>query len=82
MGKRDYYLKGSYNKICDICGQKFKAHECRMQWNNLQACRVCFEKRNPQDFVKGVKDDQRVPIARPDAKPDKFITTPITPEDL
>jgi hypothetical protein len=33
--------------------------------------------RNPQDFVRGVKDDQSLPFARPEA-PDEFISEPIT----
>jgi hypothetical protein len=81
MGAKDYYSHGNYNVICDLCGQKHKSTEVRMQWNNLLACNTCFEPRNPQDFVKGIRDDQRVPIARPDSNP-KFITTQISPEDL
>lgn len=81
MGKADYYKHGDYNVICDVCGRKFKASTCKLKWNNMLACSVCFEERNPQDFVKGVADDQRVPLARPEA-PDRFIVNPIKPEDL
>lgn len=82
MGKKDYFSHGNWNAICDICGQKYKGTELKMQWNNLFTCPTCFEPRNPQDFVKGVRDDMRVPIARPDSKPETFITIPITPDDL
>jgi hypothetical protein len=82
VGKRDYYKKGDYNVICDRCGAKFKASECAMEWDNLFVCKAnCFEERQPQDFVRGLVDDQTVSIARPRAK-DKYITTPITPADL
>ena len=81
MGKRDYYKKGDYNVICDRCGAKFKASECRLEWDNLFVCYRCFEIRQPQDFVRGKEDDQRVPIARPRG-PDRFIEDQITVEDI
>lgn len=82
MGKRDYYKKGDYNVICDRCGFKFKASECQMEWDNLFVCKeTCWEARQPQDFVRGRKDDQTVPIARVRGEP-QFQTVPITPEDL
>lgn len=80
MGKADYYKKGDYNVICDICGTKHKASDCRMQWNNLFTCSTCYEERNPQDFVRGVRDKQRVPIPRPDGEP--IFVGIVTPDDL
>ena len=81
MGKRDYFISGDYNVLCDRCGQKFKASECKMEWDNLFVCDYCWEVRQPQDFVRGLKDDQRVPIAR--LRPTvTFITGEVTPEDL
>jgi hypothetical protein len=41
----------------------------RTQWDGLRVCKDCFEVRQPQDFVRGVKDEQSVPIARPDSEP-------------
>ena len=81
MGHADYFKHGDYNVICDICGFKYKASETRLQWNNLLACSTCYEERHPQDFVRGIRDDQRVPIPRPDTEP-VFITRDITPDDL
>jgi len=80
MGHADYYKAGDYNVICDQCGFKFKASECKMQWNNLFVCSECYEERQPQDFVRGLKDNQQVPIPRPEGEP-KFITRIITPDD-
>jgi hypothetical protein len=65
MGKRDYYDKGNYNVICHRCGQKFKATEWKEEWNGLHVCYYCWEARQPQDFVKGLTDDQSVPVASP-----------------
>jgi hypothetical protein len=83
MGKRDYYKQGDYNVICDICGAKRKASECRLQWNNLFVCSsTCFNTRQPQDFVRGLKDDQTVPIARPRSTLTFLSAGDVTPEDL
>lgn len=81
MGKRDYYKRGEWNAICDRCGAKFKSGEMRMEWDNLWVCKECWEPRQPQDFVRGLKDDQTVPISRPPGE-DKFITGEVKPEDL
>lgn len=81
MGKRDYFIFDDYNVICDRCGAKFKASECKMEWDNLFVCKWCWEPRQPQDYVRGVKDDQRAPIVRARGET-QFITTEVTPEDL
>jgi len=57
--------KGAWNVICDRCGFKFKSDKCRIEWDNLFVCKKCYEERHPQDFLKAVKDDMKVPIVRP-----------------
>lgn len=80
--RRNHYVAGSYNVICDRCGFKKKRGEVKLEWDNLLVCKdTCWEIRQPQDFVRGVPDPQTVPIARPEA-PDQFITSPVLPEDL
>lgn len=69
MGRADFYADGQYNFICDQCGFKRKSKDMRRQWDGLQVCKNCWEPRHPQDFVKGVKDDPSVPVARPDQDP-------------
>jgi hypothetical protein len=81
MGSKDYYSHGNNNVECDLCGQKYKRTDCKMQWNNLFTCPTCFEPRNPQDFVKGVPDNQRAPITRYNPTI-TFVTNQITPDDL
>lgn len=81
MGKRDYYKSGEWNAICDRCGAKFKSSELQIEWDNFWVCKQCWEPRHPQDFVRGRKDNQTVPISRP-VGAYKFITTEIKPEDL
>ena len=41
------------------------ASRTRKEWNGLIVLDRFWEPRHPQDFVKGVKDDQTVPEARP-----------------
>ena len=68
---KDIYIKGDYNAICDRCGFKFKASEMKMTWDNLFVCGPDWEPRQPQDFVRGVRDNQLVSIPRPEG-PDTF----------
>lgn len=47
--------------ICMRCGAKRHVSELRKQWNNLRVCfDTCWEARNAQDFVRGVRDPQMV----------------------
>jgi hypothetical protein len=67
----DYYADGEWNTICDICGFKFKANQLKKTWDGFMECRKCWRPRQPQDFVRGTKDQQAVPWTRPEA-PDSF----------
>lgn len=69
MGHADYLKLGDYNGICDQCGFKYKFSDLKKQWDDLIVCRKCFEHRHPQDFVRGVKDNQSVPESRSDSTP-------------
>ena len=76
MGRADHVKHGDWNVICDRCGMKRKASECRTTWDNLFVCRTtCWMPRHPQDFVVGVPDDQTVPIARPNIQATMGTTT-------
>ena len=68
MGHADYYKSGTYNGICDRCGSKFKFSDLKLEWDGLYVCTAngCWEPRQPQDYVKGVRDDMAVPVSRPD----------------
>lgn len=78
---RNVFIKGDYNVICDECGFKKKASECKLRWDGCFVCQADWEPRQPQDFLRAFPDNQRVPLPRPEA-PDQFITTPVNPEDL
>lgn len=61
-----YYAKGQWNALCDRCGSQYKSGQLKKEWNGLMVCKECYEPRHPQDFVKGVKDDQSVEWTRPE----------------
>jgi len=69
------------NAIDDATGFKVKLVDLRRQWDGAMC--VDPDRRNPQDFVRGVPDKMALPFSRPEA-PDTFIDplTPITPGDL
>lgn len=50
------------------------------QWDGQIVWRETRDIRNPQDFVRGVKDDQSLPFARPET-PDSFIAENLAWED-
>lgn len=70
----EYYKPGDFWRICDVCGFRYRASETRKQWDGLIVCVHDFSVRNPQDFVRGVADLQRVPDPRPEAA-DRFLDT-------
>lgn len=75
MGKADYYAEGQWNFFCDLCGAKNKSSDAMKTWNGLYVCRHHKELRNPQDFLRGVKDDPSVPWSRPEVEPENFVMT-------
>lgn len=78
MGRADWYKSGSWNAICEVCGIKVKATSLRKRWDGVMVCPRDWEPRQPQDFVRGVKDNPSVPISRPEAS-DSFIPFFYTP---
>ena len=69
MGKADYLSLGEWNVKCDRCGFKFKSGMLKKTWDDLMVCSTCYEVRHPQDFVRGVPDNQNPPWVRPDPAP-------------
>jgi len=65
-GKADYFADGQWNFYCDLCGAKTKSKDGVKTWDNFRVCRHHKEVRNPQDFIRGIKDDTSVPWSRPE----------------
>jgi len=67
--------------ICEASGFKCYADQLVRQWDGAMVLSRFLDKRNPQDFVRGVRDNPAPRFARPEA-PDVFIASPVTAEDL
>lgn len=82
MRRRRYGLPGTDEPqaIDPASGFKVPLSQLARQWDNEMVDRRFVDKRNPQDFVRGVKDKQNLPFARPEP-PDTFIATNIFWED-
>ena len=67
--------------ICDASGFKYPISELVKQWDGVYVHRKFVDRRNPQDFVTGVPDNQTPLLTRPES-PDVFISSPVLPGDL
>lgn len=74
MANADFYADGEWNFFCDLCGRKEKSSKGVKTWDNHYVCRHHKEARNPQDFVRGVKDIQTVPWSRTEPT-DQYVLT-------
>lgn len=63
------YRGGTFLRTCDRSGFVTKAPNTKQEWTQAIVERRFWEARQPQDFVRGVKDDQTVPQARPQPPP-------------
>ncbi len=70
-GKADFLDLGGWNAACFECGRKFKGSELLRNWQGYWVCRRHWEPRQPQDFVRGVKDVQTPPFIQPQT--DEFV---------
>lgn len=65
MADDKHFVPGDYYRISDRSGRKIRAGKTRKEWTNSIVGEKEWEPRHPQDFVRGVKDDQNVPEPRP-----------------
>ena len=72
MGRELFYIPGSFYRKDDISGFPQRAEKTQKMWNNLYATGTLWNPRQPQDLVKGVKDNQTVLDARP-LPPNTFV---------
>ena len=54
------YDSGDWKADCDVCGRTYKASKLKQRWDGLRVCQQDWEPRQPQDFVRGVPDNQSV----------------------
>jgi hypothetical protein len=65
MADDKHFVMGDFYRIDDRTGFKVRARKTRQEWTGLIVDRARWEARQPQDFVKGVVDNQNVPLPRP-----------------
>lgn len=63
---RNYYVPGSWNVVCDVCGFKFKSHMLKQRWDGRMTCSKDYEQRHPMDLLRVPKDDPSVEWSRPE----------------
>ena len=64
-----YYRSGEWNFTCDLCGKRDKSSRARKTWTGAMVCESHREVRNPQDFLRGIRDDPSVPWSRTELWP-------------
>jgi len=72
MGRHYHFRPGSFYRQDDKTGFPTRMEQTLKQWDSQIVDKRVYEVRHPQDFVRGTKDDQTVPDARPVA-PDTFV---------
>jgi hypothetical protein len=79
-----YYDKGSWNIICDYSGHKIKRSNARYTWNGYLVRKDLWEPRQPQDFVRGRRDNMSAPPGETRGEgTDVFLTAnEVTVDDL
>lgn len=65
MGRKLHYIPGSWYQTDDRTGFPQRTNRMRQEWDGLIVARDVWEPRQPQDLVRGVRDDQNVNNARP-----------------
>jgi hypothetical protein len=75
MADDRHYVGGDYYQLDDISGFKIRAKRSRRipggQTGNAIVAPERWEPQQPQDFVRGIPDDQSVPVPRP-RQPNRF----------
>lgn len=65
MGRADFLRLGDWNVACSQCGRKRKASTMVKNWQGMWRCPEHNEPRQPQDFVKGVREHITPPFVQP-----------------
>ena len=65
MGTKLHYKPGSFYRCDDLTGFSERAEHTKKTWQGYYVRPASFEPRNAQDMVRGRRDDQTVPDARP-----------------
>lgn len=72
---------GTWNICCQRTGFRVPSSEIRMEWDGLLVWKRVWEVRQPQDYLRGIPDNESVPFGNP-MQPPVFINRTISPGDL
>ena len=75
MGTEKHFIGGTYYQVDDRTGFPTRNTRMKKEWTGLMVREQSWEPRNAQDFVRGVVDDQSVPIPRP-RQANVFVSEP------
>ncbi len=64
-----FFVLGDWNVVDDVTGFVRKRSECRFTWDNLLVARDQWDPKQPQLDLRGRRDKQAIPDARPDRDP-------------
>ena len=70
--RRTWWKSGQYNALCDVCGKKFKSVDLKHRWDGLMVCEHDWETRHPQELIRPIKDQNKLPWTRPEPA-DQFV---------
>jgi len=73
-GRIRKFKMGDYNMVSDRSGRVIDASNARKEWTGLIVAADEFEQRNPQEYLRGIKDPQAVPVSRPRPDTLDFLT--------
>lgn len=78
--KKNWFASGDWNFICEVCGFKRKASDGLERWDGLMVCKPtlkpgCWETRHPQELIRPVPDQQKLPWTRPEST-DTYVQLP------
>lgn len=65
MGSADFFKSGEWNGYCQLCGRKEKSGRMERTWDGFYVCTRHKEVRNPQDRLRGVREDFKLPWYSP-----------------
>lgn len=76
-----WWQSGQYNTICDVCGFKMKSTDLRRRWDGLMVCQDDYETQHPQERIRPIPDQVKLPWTRPEGT-DTFGSTSLVNGNL
>lgn len=82
MLKRPTVEPGTWTCVDDRTGFRLLNTQVQFEWNGLLVYDRVWEVRQPQDYLRGIPDNQSVPYARPMQEPLFLQPNQVQPGDL